>query len=127
MSTADKAVAHRNGIARRAPCSVRGGRARLAVALNSWLLCTRSVRARDHTGVGTGSPGRMGKAGGHVVGRRWRAMSVAAQVKLGVEVGQAHVVYCSTTRRCCAGHARRAACVCAACFRVVVRRKLGAV
>ena len=44
--------------------------------------------------------------------------------KLGVEVGQAHVVYCSTTRRCCAGQALRAACACAACCLFVVGRKL---
>ena len=88
MSTADKAVAHRNGIARRAPCSVRGGRARLAVALNSWLLCTRSVRARDHTGVGTGSPGRVRKA----AARGGRAR-VARSVTAGATHGVAHVVY----------------------------------
>ena len=49
---------------------------------------------------------------------------VVAQARLGVEVGVAHVVYCSTTRRCCAGQALRAACACAACCLFVVGRKL---
>ena len=44
-----------------APCSALCAMVRVAVAVNSWLLCTRAVRAREHTGVGTGSPGAQGR------------------------------------------------------------------
>ena len=110
-----------------APGIARGGRARVTAAVNSWLLCTRSVRARDDTGVGTGSPGRVRKAGGRrrraqvaseaggVAGKAWRRGR-----------GGACSFFCSTTRRRCAGRALRAACAGAACVLFVVGRKLRA-
>ena len=45
------------GRACREGSGARGMVVGLAVARNPWLLCTRSVRAGEHRGIGTGAPG----------------------------------------------------------------------